>query len=334
MTRDSEPARRTLWCLRVVVIAAMAFAASRAVAADRIRIAAQKTGTLAWELDVLHAHALDRQAGLAIETSELASTEAGKIALKGGSADLILSDWLWVARERALGDDLVFYPYSNALGAVMVPVNSPIKGIADLKGKKVGVAGGPLDKSWLLLQALARRSGVDLRTQAQIAYGAPPLLTQKALQGETDATLTFWNFCAELEANGMRRAISMEDIVKRLGATGAVAMVGYVFDGGWAQRNRTLLDRFFAAMRKAERILADSPAEWQRLAHRIGVSDAKALDIYRRRYLEGIPRRPLEDEAADAKALYRVLVEIGGADLVGPARELDPGTFYSPGPSE
>ena len=334
MTRDSEPARRTLWCLRVVVIAAMAFAASRALAADRIRIAAQKTGTLAWKLDVLHAHDLDRQAGLAIETSELASTEAGKIALKGGAADLILSDWLWVARERALGDDLVFYPYSSALGAVMVPVNSPIKGIADLKGKKVGVAGGPLDKSWLLLQALARRSGVDLRTQAQIAYGAPPLLTQKALQGETDATLTFWNFCAELEANGMRRAISMEDIVKRLGATGAVAMVGYVFDGGWAQRHRALLDRFFAAMRKAERILADSPAEWQRLAQRIGVSDAKALDIYRRRYLEGIPRRPLEDEAADAQALYRVLAEIGGADLVGPARDLDPATFYRPGPSE
>jgi len=216
----------------------------------------------------------------------------------------------------------------------MVPANSLVKEVTDRKGKKLGVAGGPLDKSLLLLQALARRSGVDLRTQAQIAYGAPPLLTQKALQGETDATLTFWNFCAELEANGMRRAISMEDIVKRLGATGAVAMVGYVFDGGWAQRNRTLLDRFFAAMRKAERILADSPAEWQRLAQRIGVSDAKALDIYRRRYLEGIRRRPLEDEAADAKALYRVLVEIGGADFVGPARELDPGTFYSPGPSE
>jgi len=29
-----------------------------------------------------------------------------------------------------------------------------------------------------------------------------------------------------------------------------------------------------------------------------------------------------------------VLAEIGGADLVGPARELDPGTFYTAGPSE
>ena len=56
-----------------------------------------------------------------------------------------------------------------------------------------------------------------------------------------------------------------------------------------------------------------------------------ALDIYRRRFLEGIPHRPLADEQADAQALYRVLAEIGGADLVGPARELDPGTFYRAG---
>ena len=84
----------------------------------------------------------------------------------------------------------------------MVPVNSLIKGIADLKGKKVGVAGGPLDKSWLLLQALARRSGVDLRTQAQIADGAPPLLTQKALQGETDATLNVWTFASNSRPTG------------------------------------------------------------------------------------------------------------------------------------
>ena len=320
--------------LSVAVLVMAALAASGAAAADRIRIATQKTGTLAWELEILRAHDLDREADLAIETTELASTEAGKIALKGGSADLIVSDWLWVTRERALGNDLVFYPYSSALGAVMVPANSPINEIGDLKGKKLGVAGGPLDKSWLLLQALARRSGVDLKTQAEIAYGAPPLLTQKALQGETEATLTFWNFCAKLEAKGMRPAVTMQDVVKRLGATGPVAMVGYVFDGGWAQRNHTLLDRFFAATREAERILADSPSEWLRLAPRIGVSDASTPDIYRRRYLEGVPRRPITDEKVDAQVLYYALAEIGGVDLVGPPRELDPGTFYGPGPSK
>ena len=142
------------------------FAAGGATAADRIRVAVQRTGTLAWELDVIKTHGLDRKADLQIESLELASTEAGKIALKGGSADLMLSDWLWVARERSLGDGLVFYPSSSTLGAVMVPAQSPIREIADLKGRKLAIAGGPLDKSWLLLQALARRSGIDLRKQA------------------------------------------------------------------------------------------------------------------------------------------------------------------------
>ena len=332
--RAKRSAPRTLAWLLILLIAATVFAAAQACAAEHLRIAAQKTGTLAWELDIIRAAGLDRQHDLTIETTELASTEAGKIALKGGSADLIVTDWLWVGRERALGDNLVFYPYSNAPGAVMAPANSNIRGIADLVGKKIGVAGGPLDKSWLLLRALARRSGVDLKTQAQIAYGAPPLLTQKALQGEIDATLTFWNFCAELEGKGMSRVVAMEDVVKQLGARGPVAMVGYVFDGGWAQRNRALLDRFFVATQQAKKILAESPAEWQRLAPRIGVDGADALEIYRRRYLEGIPRRPLADEAADAQALYRVLAEIGGAELVGPAQALDPGTFYSARPNE
>jgi len=320
--------------LRAVLAAALTLGASHARAADHIRIAAQKTGTFAWELDVLRQHGLDKAADLTIDITDLASTEAGKIALKGGSADLVLSDWLWVARERSLGDDLVFYPYSSTLGAVMVPATSPIREIADLKGRKIGVAGGPLDKSWLLIQALARRGGIDLKTQADIAYGAPPLLSQKALQGETDATLTFWNFCADLETHGMRRAIVMDEVMKSLGAKGAVAIVGYVFDGKFAEHNRSALERFFAATSKAKEILAQSPAEWQRLAPRIGATDPGALEVYRKRYLEGIPHRPIGDEVADAQGLYRVLAEIGGADLVGPARELAPGTFYGAGPGE
>lgn len=315
---------------RLAAIAAAALVATEAGAADRIRLAVQRTGTLAWELDIIKAHGLDRKADLDIQRIELASTEAGKIALKGGSADVMLSDWLWVARERSLGDKLVFYPSSSTLGAVMVPANSPIKGIADLKGRKLAIAGGPLDKSWLLLQGLALRAGLDLRKQAPLVYGAPPLLTQKALQGEQDATLTFWNFCAELESKGFTRVIEVTDVMRQLGARAAVAIVGYTFDSAFAARNPSVIDRFLAATRQAKEILAASPAEWQRLAPRIGVSDPQALAIYRARYSEGIWRRPIAEELADAHTLYRVLAEVGGTQLVGSARELDPGTFYQP----
>ncbi len=315
-------------CLALIVT--LAFAASSASAADRIRLAVQKTGTLAWEIEIMKAHGLDKKANLDIQTLELATPEAGKIAVRGGSADMFLSDWLYVARERALGDNMLFYPSSSTLGAVMVAANSPMKGIADLKGKKLAVAGGPLDKSWLLLQGLARRAGIDLRNQATIVYGAPPLLTQKALQGENDATLTYWNFCADLESKGLKELISTGEVMKQLGATAPVAIVGYTFDGVWGAKNKAAVDHFLEAAREAKQILASSDAEWQRLAPRIGVSDPKALAIYRQRYSAGVVARPIAEEEADARGLYKVLAEVGGADLVGPARELDSGTFYRP----
>jgi len=180
------------------------------------------------------------------------------------------------------------------------------------------------------LRALALRSGLDLKTQAVIVYGAPPLVSQKGLQGETDATLTFWNFCADLEAKGQKRAIDMEEVAQRLGAKGSVAIIGYVFDGAWAARNRSAVDRFLDIARQAKEILAASETEWQRLAPRIGVADRGALAIYRQRYGDAIPRRHVADEEADARALYQILAEIGGADLVGPGRELDRGSFYRP----
>lgn len=316
--------------IALVLFAHIAICASAAHAADRIRIAAQKTGTLAWELDVMRAEKLDTAAGLDVVVTELAAPEAGKIALKGKTVDLIVTDWLWVSRERALGGTLAFHPFASTLGAVMVRPDSGIKDVASLKGKRLAVAGGALDKSWLMLQALARAGGLDLRKDATVVYGAPPLLSQKALQGEHDATLTFWNFAASLEAKGLVRAIDIADVQRRLGASGPVAILGYAFEDAWAAANAAVLERFLTAAHKAKLALAGSDAHWTRLAARIGVSTPEELAVYRARYTEGIPRRTVEQEERDARALFSLLAKTGGADLVGPAPELSAGTFWRP----
>jgi NitT/TauT family transport system substrate-binding protein len=307
---------------------------SACCAAEIIRVAVQKTGTFAWELAVIRAHGLDKQAGLDIQTTELASPEAGKIALRAGNADLMVSDWLWVSRERALGAKLVFHPYSSALGAVMVPAASPIRTLADLKGRKLAVAGGPLDKSWLLLQAASKQDGVDLKSEATIVYGAPPLLAAKMADGEMDAGINYWNFCAALEAKGFRRLAGIEDLLPKFGAKGRVAMIGYVFDEDWASAHRELMTRFLAVTAKAKEMLASSDAEWDSIAALTGAQDDATLHAYRDRYRDGIPHRAIADEEGDARILYRVLAAIGGRDLVGPADELSPGTFYNPDPRD
>jgi NitT/TauT family transport system substrate-binding protein len=325
--------------IKHMLLAAFAFAASAlpmpgAEAADRLRIAIQKTGTASWELEVIKAHGLDKAANLDIETIELASTEAGKIALVGGAADMVVEDWLWAARERALGGKLLFTPYSSALGAVMAPKDSPIHGVADLAGRSIGVAGGPLDKSWLLLRAAALGAGLDLTKAAQPSYGAPPLIAEKLVQGETEAALEYWNFSADLEERGFRRAIEMADVEKTLGATGPVAMTGYVFSESFAASHKDVLRRYFAAAAEARKILSEDPSAWAPIEARLRLKDDRALAVYRHRYLEGVPKRAIAEEAADARVLYRRLAEVGGEALVGKDRELDAGLFYDPGTSE
>ncbi|MBV8793463.1 MAG: ABC transporter substrate-binding protein, partial [Hyphomicrobiales bacterium] len=247
---------------------------------------------------------------------------------------MTVSDWLWAARERELGDKLLFTPYSSALGAVMAPKDSPVHGLADLAGRSIGVAGGPLDKSWLLLRATALGAGLDLVKQARPSYGAPPLIAAKLAQGETDTALEFWNFAADLEARGFRRAIEMADVEKALGASGPVAMIGYVFDEAFAASHKDALRRFFAVTAEARKILAEDPSAWTPIKARLRLKDDAALEVYRQRYLEGVPKRTIAEEAADARVLYRRLAEIGGEELVGKAKELDAALFYDPATSE
>ncbi len=316
---------------RLFLAASAALALPASVrAASKPRIAVQATGSFAWELATARAYGLDQAEGIDFETTELATTEAGKVALIGGAADLILSDWLWVARERALGTPLVFYPHSTALGAVMAKAPAGPWKAADLVGKKIGVAGGSLDKSWLLLQAWALGQGVDLKTRANPVFAAPPLLAEKLAQGELDAALEFYTFAARLEGKGFARAIDMADVERDLGAQHPLIVTGYVFTQDFGARNADRLQRFFAMMMRAKRLLADNDEAFAKIAPMTGITDPKTLAILRRYYRQGVPTATLAQYQADAAAIYKVLAEVGGSQLVGKATTLDPGVFYHP----
>ena len=225
----------------------------------------------------------------------------------------------------------MFYPYSSAIGAVVANPAKGVTNLRDLIGRKLAVAGGPLDKSWLLLQAWARRTGLDLRRATNVVYGAPPLLAEKAAQGEVDAALEYWNYCADLEARGFTRLVEIAEVEKALGATGPVAAIGYVFDGTFAGANGAALSRFFAAARRAKQLIATSPEAWQIVAKQLPSKSPEALAVYQKYYAGGIPGRTIAEEEADARRLFRVLAEIGGSELVGGADALDPGTYYKGG---
>ena len=188
---------------------------SGAAAADRpgLTVGAVQFGTLHWLLDVIKERKLDAEEGFELSLRMVATPATANIALLGREADIVVTDWFWVMRQRSLGGDYLFMPFSAALGGVIVPGDSPIKSVSDLKGKKIGVAGGPIDKSWLLLRAYGMKNGAgDLAATATPVFAAPPLLNEQATAGRIDALLNFWPFAVKLEATGYRpMVISFSD---------------------------------------------------------------------------------------------------------------------------
>lgn len=294
-----------------------------------IRVGVLKFGTVNWELKAMQHHGLDKANGFKLEIVPFAGGDATRIALMGGGVDVVVSDWLWVSRQRNEGRNMAFVPYSSSVGAIMVAGDSDITALENLVGKKIGVAGGPLDKSWLLLQGMAQQNhGIDLSEQNDIVFGAPPLLAEKAKDGELDAVLNYWHYCARLEAEGFQRLVSAEDAANALGSSGPVSAIGYVFNEEWAATNPVAA--FVKASRETKQLLKESDEEWQRLSSSGAIKDGPAaLQVLRDRFREGIPARAHNDEISDAGIIYGVLSKLGGTKLVGDATQMAEGTYWN-----
>jgi len=325
MTGTADFTRRGVLAATAAFVAMPARAGS---ALPELRLGTVQYGSVQWVADTIRRGDLDKAHGFTLRTSMLANTEAGRVALMAAATDVILSDWPFVAVQRAAGMKLSFAPFSSATGGVMTAADSPIRKLADLRGRKLGVAGGPADKSWLLVQAAGRKQGIDLATEAKPIYGAPPLLGGKLQQGELDAVLTYWNFAARLEAAGYREAIPVSDCTKALDISPHISMVGFVFREDWAEANRAALDGFLAAVDDAQRRLGDSDAEWNAVRPLMDADSDTLFLRLRDRYRAGMQHVNADEQAHGAARLLAVLHETGGAQATGGIETLPPGVFW------
>ena len=170
-------------------------------AAETVRVGTLQFGTVNWELDTARHYGLDTEQNIRIEVMSYANKQAVHIIFQSEEVDMIVTDWVWVSRKRAEGDDFSFIPYSSSLGAVMMPPDSNIESLSDLRDLRLGVAGGAHDKSWLLLQAWGNKEhNFKLSDSVDVNYAAPPLLNGQIERNNLDAVLNFWHYCARLEA--------------------------------------------------------------------------------------------------------------------------------------
>lgn len=298
-----------------------------------LKVGVLKYGTVNWVLDTVKKHGLAKKHGVDLQVTGLSGKDSSHVALQGGSVDVIVSDWLWVSRLRSEGRQYTFSPYSNATGSLMVNPKLGAKSLADLRGKVLGIAGGPVDKTWLLMQAYAQKTEQgDLKELVKTQFGAPPLLNALVKKGDVDAVINFWHFAAKLKAAGFETLIDTPTVLKALGIERPLPLIGWVFDESFANENTAAIKGFLAATREAQTLLVNDDEVWQGLRKRMkaeGEANEAVFLALRDAFREGVPTCFGEAEQQASAKAFTLLAELGGKKLVGDTKDLAAGTFWS-----
>jgi NitT/TauT family transport system substrate-binding protein len=296
-----------------------------------ITVGVLEYGTAQWEMKVIKDHDLDEAHGIDLTIRPLAGDAAGDVALLSGEVDVILTDFVWVAAQRAQGNMITNVPHSLAVGGLMVPPDGDIGSVADLPGHTIGVAGGPLDKSWIALQAYyARETGEGLAEQVDTRFGAPMMINEVLGQGEVDAALNYWHYNARSKAAGMEELIPVAAMLEGLGIETQPPLLGWAFTDDTAMQMRGAVRGFLDASFAAKQMLKEDDAVWEDLRELMRAQDDDALfEQLRADYRAGIVTDYDAATIEAARKSFDIMAEYGGPDLVGDQSEMPEGTFWN-----
>lgn len=298
-------------------------------ALEKLKVGVLAYGTVNWELDTLKQNKLDKLHGFELEVVKLASKNATSIALQAKEVDMIVTDWLWVNTQRAKGKEFSFFPYSKSNGTILVSKNSDAKTFLDLEGKTLGVAGGPVDKTWLILRAYSKyKYNKDLVDIVKPMFSSPPIVYKKFLDNSTDAAINFWHFNSKLKAKGAKELVSIKTVLKDLGVNKDVVFIGWTFDTKKAMANPNLFNSFIKASHQAKDILLKNDKAWDRLRAKMKAKDDVIFESLKAGYRAGAIKKFDQSNINELKKVYNILLKEGGKKIVGTSTSLDEKTFW------
>lgn len=299
--------------------------------AKTIKLALQEGGTASWEAAAMQELKLDKKNSIHLDIRPVADSKAGTVALQAGEVDAILSDFIWVSIQRHQGADFTMVPHSLAVGGLMVMPDGPVKSVGDLAGKTLAVAGGPVDKSYVILQAYYNaKTGKSLPDDINAEFGAPPLVNELLAKGEAQAALNFWHFNARAKVAGAVELVSVKDMLAELGVSQQPPLLGWVFSEKNARKKKQEFQHFLDASFATKKALLTDDAIWEKIRPVMNVGDDDALFIaLRDAYRAGIVASYGEAEVKAATESYELMAKFGGSELIGDQPALAEGTFWS-----
>jgi NitT/TauT family transport system substrate-binding protein len=318
--------------LAVAAFATLAMAGmSLAQAPLQITLALQATGTGKWELAAMQALGIDKKHNLEVILQDVADSAAGQLALQAKQADVILSDFVWVALQRDHGNMVTYVPHSLTVGGLIVDPAAGIASLADLKGKTLAISGSPVDKSYVILAAdYNKLTGGNLNDDAEPRFGAPPLINELITGGQAQASLNLWNWNARAKLAGKTELISVAAMLKDLGVSETPPLLGWAFFDETAKAKPDAIKAYIDASFETKAALLTDDAVWDKIRPAMNVKDDDALfRQLRDDYRTGIVKAFTPGTVTAAREAFEVMAKFGGKETVGDITAIPDGTFYT-----
>jgi len=267
-----------------------------------------------------------------IVTDELESgMETIRHRLDAGGTDLVDTDYISVARERAAGARIVaVHPYGRTVGSLVAPEGTDVGGIADLPDHRIGVT-RRLDKNWILTRAACREDhGADpAETVTLVEAESRDDLTRLIREGEVDAGFQFWPLVPELTRTGPYvEVVDVSDLVQRLARTDRkLPIATFVTGESYLDAHPEAVRGFGAAARDGVgRLLTDDDL-WIDIGDRLmRTDDLDVVRAVRDGWRDMVVRDWDAKTVAGMHRLFDHLKSVAGAEALG-VEEIPGGTF-------
>ena len=263
--------------LRLGIFAAVMLATCGAATAQvKVRI-----GDLAQSLNEIGSRTMidqgiDRKYGIAAEYKAYPTLDGLFTAIRGKEVDVGFAGWTAIAQFRSKGFPVTtIFPVGRGVTVdVIVPAASPIKSIADLKGKKVGSFAGAAGTATVLFRVITSKfNGFDPGKTGELQFAGPGLLPTLLDKGEIDAAVMFDPLAAKLEGSGKYRSIGNLADAYKAGTGDDFLWIGYSTNDDFMLAEPEALTNFTRAWLEAIEYVKNYPEVFE--------ATARSMDLNR-----------------------------------------------------
>jgi ABC-type nitrate/sulfonate/bicarbonate transport system substrate-binding protein len=230
---------------------------------------------------VMEKFGLPKKYGIDVERKDFQNPQAVSVQLSQKSIDIGFIGWTFPILLQSKGYDVInIYSFALNNNVVIVKEDSPIKTLSDLRGKRVGLYGGPAGLSTVALKIICKKYyKLDLEQDAKVHYGTPIAQAGLFEKGDLDAILSLDPVATITISKGNCRIIAQIDKEWQRYRKHPPILVCMVSTRDFVNANTKPIENFIRAFRESIAILNQNDAIWTELAAAIGIKESKAANI-------------------------------------------------------